>query len=366
MQLPAGLPLGCGMLVCVYASFAMTTPGLEADLRDLIRRTPRLWDSLRGSRLLVTGGTGFVGRWMLEALAAADAAHELRVEVVVLTRDPAAFARRAPELCAWPALSLQAGDVRDFEPPSGRFAHAIHAGSIPTTPTDPREILDLILRGTRRTLEVAARSGVERFLFVSSGAVYGPQPSSVARLSEDFLGGPDPLKPWSANAEGKRAAELMAILEGRARGFAVTSARGFALLGPFLPLDGSFAAGNFMRDALRGGPVLVQGDGTPIRSYLHAVDMAEWLWTIHLRGKDGAAYNFGGEEEVSIGALARRIAAAVDSAVEVRIAGRPEPGCTPDRFVPSVERARAELGLAPTIGLDEGIRRTLAFIRRAA
>lgn len=350
----------------------MTTPGLESDLQYLLDRTPDLWRPLQGARVLLTGGTGFVGRWMLEALCAADRAHALDVKAVVLTRDPDAFSQRAPELCAWRGLTLHRGDIRDFEFPVGAFDHIIHAASIPTPPADGREILDVVLRGTRRALEAAARAGAKRFLLLSSGAVYGSQPPSLPRIPEDYLGGPDPMNAASANGEAKRAAELMAVLEGRANGFAVTSARGFALLGPFLPLDGPFAAGNFLRDALRGGPVIVKGDGTPVRTYLHAADMAQWLWTIHLRGRDGAAYNLGGDEEVSIGDLARRVAAASAAAgasgppIEVRISAAPDPRQPSQRFVPALERARQELGLVPSIGLDEGIRRTLAFLRRAA
>src|SRR5262245_20776934 len=110
------------------------TPGLERDLRELLERTPHLWQPLAGARVLMTGGSGFVGRWMLEALAAADAAHGLGVEVTVVTRALQAFQRRAPELTRWPALRLAEGDVRNFAAPPGRFAHVVHAAVIPTPP----------------------------------------------------------------------------------------------------------------------------------------------------------------------------------------------------------------------------------------
>ena len=344
------------------------TPGLAPDLRRLLERTPHLWKDLRGARVLVTGGTGFVGRWMLESLRAADREHSLGVRCTAVTRYPEAFARRAPELCAWRGLALHRGDVRDFRFPAGVHDHVLHVATVPTPPADGREILDVLLRGTRRLLEAAVNARAERLLVVSSGSVYGPQPFDLPVLAEEYLGSPDPLSPASANGEGKRAAELMAVLEGRAQGISVTTARGFALIGPYLPLDGHFAAGNFLRDVLRGGPVVVTGDGTPVRSYLHATDMAEWLWTIHLRGRNGVAYNFGSDEEVSIGDLALRIAAAharlasLSEAVEVQITGSALPGKTPERYVPSVRRAREELGLVPSIGLDEGIRRTLSFL----
>jgi dTDP-glucose 4,6-dehydratase len=157
---------------------------------------------------------------------------------------------------------------------------------------------------------------------------------------------------------------MLACLAAR-DGLATTVARGFAFVGPGLPLDVHFAIGNFIRDALAGGPLAIGGDGTPLRSYLYAADMVEWLVTILLHGQAGRAYNVGSEEALSIREIADRVAGVAASTLaggrrpEVIVARQPTPRSPAERYVPDCTRARVELGLVPATSLDEGIRRTM-------
>jgi nucleoside-diphosphate-sugar epimerase len=339
---------------------------LEADRTHVLAHTEELWRGLRGARVLVTGGTGFVGSWLLEGLRSANERLDAGVEAVVLTRDPEGFGRTRPHLATGRGIRLYAGDVRRFEPPPGRFTHVIHGAASADAALYAREPLamfDTIVQGSRRVLERAAHDRAT-VLLVSSGAVYGRQPPDLEHAGEDYRGAPDPLDPDQVYAEAKRAAELLGAVHARESGLEVKIARLFAFVGPYLPLDRHFAVGNFIRDRLAGGPIAITGDGAPLRSYLYGADLAIWLWTILARGVAGRPYNVGSDRPLSIEAVARIVAEALSPAVEVTRAGTPDPGVPPARYVPGTSRARSELGLQEWIGFEDGVRRTLQWAAR--
>jgi dTDP-glucose 4,6-dehydratase len=337
---------------------------LASDREHILDHTLDLWPDLRGGRVFLTGGTGFFGCWLLESFAGASDRLRLDCPVVVLTRSPEAFAAKAPHLAAHPSITLMRGDVRSFEFPGGSFSHVIHAATESSTALgseQPLVMLDTIVDGTRRVLEFAAASGAKRFLLTSSGAVYGSQPASIEHLPETFPGAPDVAQPQTAYGEGKRIAELLCSIFGRTHGLECVVARCFAFVGPYLPLDVHFAIGNFIRDCLADRPIRIRGDGTPYRSYLHAADLAIWLWTMLLRGQPGRCYNVGSEQAVSIAELAATVAASLHASSEVRVEGKAVPGKLPERYVPQTARARDELGLSQWIPLDDAIRGTAAW-----
>ncbi len=323
--------------------------------------------SLRGTLLFITGGTGFVGKWLLETLAWANERLELDIRAVVLTRSVERFTNNAPHLASNGSFSFVEGDVRSIPADLGVFDGIVHAAtsaSAELLKNDPQLMLDTIVEGGRAVMDVASRSGAIPLLFTSSGAVYGRPPSSLSRVDETYVGGPDPLEPLSAYHEGKRIGELQCAIAAKSFGLKPKIARIFAQVGPYLPLDIHYAMGNFIRDALEGRTIRVQGDGTTVRSYMYAADMTAWLLGIYARGEPLRAYNVGSERPVTIADLASRVAQAASEPPAVEIMQAPDPKRPVDRYVPGNRRAREELGLEEWTPLTEGIDRTIAFYEK--
>jgi dTDP-glucose 4,6-dehydratase len=140
-------------------------------------------------------------------------------------------------------------------------------------------------------------------------------------------------------------------------GLKISIARIFALLGPHLQLDIHFAAGNFIRDAIQGKPVIVNGNGLPCRSYLYASDLSVWLWHMLVRAEPGKPYNVGSDESISIGDLAERVARVIGSG-KFQVLGAADSGWNPGRYVPNTDLIARDLGLRRTVSLDDALRRT--------
>jgi dTDP-glucose 4,6-dehydratase len=327
--------------------------------------------------LLITGGTGFFGRALLrhlhiQANASAHGHPPDYERVIVLSRDPVAFARLYPALATADWLQWVVGDVTraDSLASVARIATidaVLHAATDSTSARGltALEQFDQITVGTRNILDLAVRLKARRFLLTSSGGVYGLQPPNVEQIPESYHGMPDPLLVNSSYGLGKRVAEHLCCIYGNSYGLETVIARCFAFVGQDLPLKAHFAVGNFIRDGLLSDAITVNGDGSPMRSYLDQTDLAQWLLVMLERGRAGQAYNVGSDQAITIAELAHLVRDLLAPGKAVQVQQRAVDGLR-NRYVPSITKAREELGLRVTVPLDDAIRVAAAAHRKAS
>lgn len=294
-------------------------------------------------RIFITGGTGFFGKSMLDYRLRHPEWEWANAEWVLLSRSPGRFVAANPELANQGGVSFVAGDVRDFDFPEGRFDAIIHAATSALTTISDEEMISVTVEGTCRIIEFAKTAGRPRILFTSSGAVYGPRTSPASERDE--------CNPVTAYGRGKLESERLLL----ASGLDVMIARCFALVGPYLDRRAHFAIGNFIQDCLDGRDIVVNGDGTPLRSYLYADDLVEWLFAILERGESGCPYNVGSDYGLSIKDLADMVRRVLGSSNDIEIQGVSN-GAPPSTYVPSISRARQQLALEVKTNIVDAVK----------
>lgn len=295
--------------------------------------------ALAGRRLFVTGGTGFVGSWLLRAIARMNR-RGAGIRVTALSRSPERFREAQPELAAQDWLRVLRGEVCG-ELPARVDADLLIHGAAPVRPAelaDPAATLEVLLGGTRAVLELARRSGIRRVLCLSSGAACGALAEGESRFRE---GAPSRLAPDDAYGVGKLAMEALALAHGNTHRIDTVIARLFAFCGPGLPEH--LALSQLLAQAARGGPLRLDGDGSPVRSFLDAGDMALWLLALLANGRPGEICNVGSDQELTLAELATEIAVAFGCG-PVQLGEPGPPGARP-RYVPDLAHARGTHGL---------------------
>lgn len=338
---------------------------LAKDLESIYEGAGPIWSTLDHSRVFLTGGTGFFGCWLLRSFKHVCDEHGIRMQVFVLTRDPETFKKSEPELYRCDHFTFIKGDVSDFEFPRGHFDYVIHAAadsSDRVLKTDPITMCKSIVNGMQRVLDFACESPGARVLSVSSGAIYGGSHSDFAEIPEHWPGHPiDLFNIRKAYTETKRMSEMLCTVYGHQVGLRATIARCFSFIGPGLPLDANYAVGNFIRNVLEGKKILVKGSGLEKRSYLYTSDLVVWLLTLLIRGDDGGVVNVGSDKAYSIAEVAATVSEVLGgNGVEQSEEAKMMP--IQHDYIPSVEVARERYSLQQTVNLEEGIRRTAAYL----
>ena len=353
---------------------------LEKDLSHLATVLREEFQSMEGSNLLITGGAGFLGYYLVQSVLFWNQRSSAGRPIHVTVMDN--YQRGAP---AWilalrgnPDLALVQHDVRRALPSGIReFQYMIHAAGI-ASPTYyrrfPIETMDTNIDGLRHLLTYAqARQSsaepVKGFLFYSSSEIYGdPLPEAIP-TPEDYRGNVSCTGPRACYDESKRYGETLCVNFARQYGLPVTIARPFNNYGPGLKITDRRVIPDYASDVLEGRDIVMLSDGAPRRTFCYAADAVAGYYKVLVAGRPGEPYNIGVERpEISMAQLADKIVELARGLFGyrgkvVRQASTETDYLVdnPSRRCPVITKARTELGYNPSIGLDEGLRRSLVW-----
>jgi nucleoside-diphosphate-sugar epimerase len=349
------------------------------DLEFIATNLAEEFARLAGRNLLITGGAGFLGHYLVQsALYWNRTRPGPPIDVTVFD----SYIRGVPDwlvqLDGNPHLHLEKHNLAEPLPPDmGEFHYIIHAASI-ASPTyyrkDPIGTMDANVNGLRNLLEyVRARMKAgkvfEGFLFYSSSEIYGdPSPENIP-TPETYRGLVSCTGPRACYDEAKRFGETLCVNFAHQAGVPVKSARPFNNYGPGLKITDRRVLPDYARDVLNGRDIVMLSDGSPKRTFCYVADAICGYYKILVKGRPGEAYNIGVEKpEISmwelagkITALARELFGYQGKIVRQHSGDKDYLLDNPNRRCPIIEKARHELGYNPSISIDEGLKRSLLW-----
>lgn len=323
-------------------------------------------DPLRQSELVVIGGTGFVGAWIAEMVAALNDVYRFGIKLSLISRGTDQFANRLPHLANRPDINLIKSDVRQLGQFPNNADWVIHAAANPdvrTHASNPLDTASVIVDGTMSVMRTAERLGrLKKLLYLSSGQVCGAQPATANALSENAQGAPA-LDASFIYANAKRFAETLCSAARAQSRIPVLVARPFSFIGPYQSLDTPWAQTTFLSDALRGHHIRVLGDGQVVRSYLYGSDAAYWFLRILTAGESGDVVNVGSPFGVTLQDLAQEVAKNFEPSPEIMFNTSPRSVGRAAQLLPVTEHAHSEYGLSVFTPLEEAIKLTAQWHR---
>lgn len=364
-------------------AFSSADDVIQADLDYICTELAEDFPKLSGKRMLIIGGAGFLGYYLVQALTHQNATRFLpnnQAPVAITVYDN--FIRGVPDwltaLDGDANLTVTRYDITDPLPADmGAFDYIIHAASI-ASPTYyrkyPIETMDANVDGLRRVLDYCqdmekAGTPVTGLLYYSTSEIYGdPDPANIP-TPETYRGNVSCTGPRACYDESKRYGETLCVNFAQSRGVPVKVARPFNNYGPGLKISDKRVLPDFARDILNDRDIVMLSDGSPTRTFCYIADAIVGYYKVLFRGRPGEAYNVGLDtSETSMAELADKVAdlgrdlfGYTGKVVRQESADSDYLVDNPNRRCPIIDKARTELDYNPKIGVDDGLRRAMVW-----
>jgi UDP-glucuronate decarboxylase len=353
---------------------------LDDDLDAVCADLATEFASMSGGRLLLTGGAGFLGYYLVQSVLHWNKTRAAGAKIALTVYDN--YARGVPEwleaLGEHSYLQLRRLDLIEPLPKDiGHFDYIIHAAGI-ASPTyyraQPLKCIDVNINGLRNLLDYAvaerdAGRPVRGFLFYSSSEIYGDPDDSAIPTPETYRGNVSCTGPRACYDESKRIGETLCVVYAKQEGVPVRMARPFNNYGPGLKITDGRVIPDFAKDIFVGRDIIMLSDGKPKRTFCYATDAITGYFKVLMRGGDGEPYNIGIDNpEISIAELAElavRASADLFGYGGKVVLGRSTEADylidNPNRRCPAIDKARSQLGFDPKVSIEDGMYRSLIW-----
>ena len=355
---------------------------LDEDLEAICVDLSSEFGQMSGGRLLITGGGGFLGYYLVQAALHFNRTRGTSAPIHVTVYDN--YFRGVPQwledLKGDKQLELRRHDMIEPLPKDfGRFDYIIHAAGIASPMyyrAQPLKCIDANINGLRNLLDhaVAQRAAghpLRGFLFYSSSEIYGDPAAAAIPTPETYRGNVSCTGPRACYDESKRFGETLCVTYAKHEGLPVTMARPFNNYGPGLKITDGRVIPDFATNIFAGKDIVMFSDGSPKRTFCYATDAITGYYKVLVRGRGGEPYNVGIDKpEISVAELAALTVKAAAELLGYRgkvVLGKAAEADylvdNPNRRCPVIDKARTELGYQPKVSVEEGIYRSLIWYK---
>ena len=348
----------------------MLTAAFKTALMESLRPYQESFRQLQGKRVLITGANGLIPGTLLASLALADRFLGIPVQVTAICNRHQANvdALLAAGYENIKVLKANLAEGVPSELAEHGFDYIVHGASLASPAKYLANRIDTIkvnVMATMRLLEQAHTTGATNFLYISSGEIYGSPDAAHVPTPEDYMPQVNHLTDRACYGEAKRFAESVCHQFHLETGQTVCAVRPVHVFGPGLQVNDGRVIADFLANALAGKPVVVKSDGRDRRAFCYSLDANLMLLHVllgHRRGFD--VFNIGNpDNDVSIAELAHMVGGIGGTTVEIQGKKPASAMETPAHSAPDINKLSRTFGIGPTIGLHEGLTRTLEWMR---
>jgi nucleoside-diphosphate-sugar epimerase len=342
---------------------------IKTDCRKSLSGYLNSLECLRNQTILITGGTGFIGKWLTEVVTILNDEESFNIKLYLLARNIDDYKAEVPHLAMLKYVHLIEQDIRNVNVLPDDVEWVIHAAGSPDNRihvSNPLKTIETFYKGTQALLDACLRLPVlNKFVHLSSNTVYGDQlHSSLQGIKENELGVIGFNTVNAAYSESKRMAETVCAIYRNQQKLPIVITRPFSFIGPYQNLEKPWAINNFIRDSILNGPIRILGNENTVRSYLYGSDLACWLLKVLASGKSSATYNIGGDQPISLKDLASKVTSNFSNEINVVVKYSKAYPTQSSISVPDTTAIKLDLEVQQHIDFDLALKKTIDWYKK--